>query len=213
MQLAQSDAVTMPAGELHEARFGTRGAQIVIVKAIEASATATRCLNRLAGLRGPVFGWLAWRLAGELQAADAAAPIAAEGFALELLAAAGREAHPAPRSRQPPPWLRSVEELLRASTDERLGLRELSAAVGVDPAHVARAFRARHGVSVGEYARQLRLAWAAGELSRTETPLALIAAQAGFADQSHFTRLFRQHLGITPARYRRETRRDSDRTA
>ena len=73
------------------------------------------------------------------------------------------------------------------------------------PAHLARVFRAHHGVSVGEYARRLRLAWAAGELARTDTPLAVIASQAGFADQSHFTRLFRQHLGITPARYRAQT--------
>jgi AraC family transcriptional regulator len=30
----------------------------------------------------------------------------------------------------------------------------------------------------------------------------MIAAQAGFADQSHFTRLFKHHVGTTPARYR-----------
>jgi AraC family transcriptional regulator len=66
-------------------------------------------------------------------------------------------------------------------------------------------FRAHHGVSVGEYTRRLRLAWAAVELARTDTPLAVIATNAGLADQSHFTRLFRRHLGITPARYRAQT--------
>ena len=54
-------------------------------------------------------------------------------------------------------------------------------------------------------AEALVLAWAAAELACTDTPLAVIATNAGFADQSHFTRLFRHHLGITPARYRAQT--------
>jgi AraC family transcriptional regulator len=49
------------------------------------------------------------------------------------------------------------------------------------------------------------LAWAATEISLGETPLGVIATQAGFADQSHFTRAFRRYVGITPARYRVET--------
>ncbi len=35
-------------------------------------------------------------------------------------------------------------------------------------------------------------------------PLNVIAQRAGFADQSHFTRLFKQYVGTTPARYRAE---------
>jgi AraC family transcriptional regulator len=45
---------------------------------------------------------------------------------------------------------------------------------------------------------------AACELLRTaEWPLAVIAAECGFADQSHFTRIFRRMTGTTPARFRR----------
>jgi len=69
------------------------------------------------GLRGPGLAWLAWRLIGELRATDTAAPIAAEGLALELLAAASREARP-PNDRRPPAWLRAVEELLYTRTGE-----------------------------------------------------------------------------------------------
>lgn len=36
-----------------------------------------------------------------------------------------------------------------------------------------------------------------------QVPLAVIALQAGFADQSHFTRVFRQAYGLTPAQYAR----------
>jgi AraC family transcriptional regulator len=196
----------VPAGATHHARFGARGARIVVVGKRGVSEPTTRCLHRLTGLRGPALGWLAWRLAGELRASDSAAPLAAEGLALELLAAASREARPPSSPARRPLWLREVEELLRGRLRDGITLTELGDAVGVHPAHLARVFRAHHGVSVGEYARRLRLAWAAGELARTDTPLAVIASQAGFADQSHFTRLFRQHLGITPARYRAQTR-------
>ena len=37
-------------------------------------------------------------------------------------------------------------------------------------------------------------------------PVAQIAADEGFADQSHFTQAFRRHVGVTPARYRRLAR-------
>src|SRR5256885_155059 len=77
---------------------------------------------------------------------------------------------------------------------------------GAHPASLARAFRAHYGLSVGEYGRRLRLAGAAAELAGSETPLAEIAANAGFADQSHFTRVFRRHVGTTPARYRAQAR-------
>jgi AraC family transcriptional regulator len=199
--------VTMPAGAAHGARFGSSGARIVIVKpAREADPAARVCIDRLVEVRGRGFGWLAWRLAAELRANDAAAPLAAQGFALSLLAATTRETRPERRAGRAPAWLSSAEELLRVRTGTRIGLGDLAAAVGVHPAHLARVFRSRHGVSVGEYARRLRLEWAAAELARGEMPLATISTQAGFADQSHFTRLFRQHVGTTPARYREATR-------
>jgi AraC-like DNA-binding protein len=206
MQLGRACAVTMPVGATHGARFGSDGARVVIVKSKTASNGAAGCLDRLVELRGRGISWLGWRLAGELHTADAAAPMAAEGLALELLAEASREARADRYVGRPPAWLCAAEELLRARVGDCVGLSELGEAIGVHPTHLARVFRARYGVSVGEYGRRLRLAWAAREVARTEAPLALIATRAGFADQSHFTRLFKQYVGTTPARYRERTR-------
>jgi AraC family transcriptional regulator len=206
MELERSSGVTMPAGATHSARFGAMGARIAIVKPRSEAGAALGCFARLAELRDRGFAWLAWRLAAELRASDAAAPLAAEGFALELLAATSRETGAGRRTRRTPAWLRAAEELLRAHGGERIGLSELAADVGVDPAHLARVFRAHHGVSVGEYGRRLRLARAAEEIAAGDAPLAAVAARAGFADQSHFTRLFRRHMGTTPAQYRDATR-------
>lgn len=207
MDFGQGSAFTMPAGLWHGARFGPGGSTIVIIRPNHDATPLTDAFRRLHELRGRGFNWLAWRLAAELRASDAAAPMAAEGFALEILAATAREAAIDRRVGRPPRWLGSAEELLRARIGDSVGLSELAAAVGVNAAHLARVFRARYGISVGEYGRRLRLDWAAAEIARDDRPIAEIASEAGFADQSHFTRLFRSRLGTTPARFREEARR------
>jgi AraC family transcriptional regulator len=211
LELGSAYAVAIPVGATHGARFGPDGARILIVRPRSASDPVAGCFDRVAELRGRELTWLAWRLAGELRASDTAAPLAAEGFALELLAATTREARVERSPGRPPAWLRSAEALLRARATDRIGLGELAQTVGVHPTYLARAFRAQYGLSVGEYGRRLRLAWAAAELARGDTPLAEIAASAGFADQSHFTRVFRRQVGTTPGQYRAQSRTFQDR--
>ncbi|MFL6036582.1 MAG: helix-turn-helix domain-containing protein [Gaiellaceae bacterium] len=201
IHLSAAAAVTMPSGAVHGARFGCEGARILIVKPSRAAA----CLHRLVELRGRGLDWLAWRLAAELRASDAAAPLAAQGLALELLAATTRETSVERRQGRPATWLRTAEETLRARADECVRLSELAEAVDVHPTHLARAFRLHYGVSVGEYGRRLRLGRAAAELAGTDIALATVATRAGFSDQSHFTRLFKLRTGATPARYRQQT--------
>jgi AraC family transcriptional regulator len=205
IELDRGSALVMPAGAAHGARFGPMGARVMIVKPKDVSGPHAGRLDRLVELRARSFGWLAWRLAAELRASDAAAPLAAEGLALELLAATSRDTRPVGRVTRPPAWLASAEELLRTRLRDSIGLGELADAVGVHPTHMARVFRARYGLSVGEYGRRVRLAWAASELARGDAPLGVIATQAGFADQSHFTRAFKRYAGMTPGRYRVET--------
>lgn len=53
------------------------------------------------------------------------------------------------------------------------------------------------------FRRKLRLDWAEEQLGRTDKPLADLSLEAGFADQSHFTRQFRARTGFTPGSYRR----------
>ena len=198
MSFGAGSALTMPAGAKHGARFGPQGARIVIVKARTASTTIP--FERLEELRGLGVVWLARRLAAELRALDDAAPLAAEGLALELLAAVSRES--SRRTDRVPTWLSAAEELLRARIGDCVRLSELAVEIGIPPVQVARAFRAHYGLSVGEYGRRLRVEWAAAEIARRDRPLAEIAVQAGFADQSHFTRLFKRYFGTTPGQYR-----------
>lgn len=204
--LEAAGGLTMPVGARHGARFGSRGARIVIVKPKADTGRFARYFGRLLEVRGAGLCWLASRLSSELRASDTAAALAAEGLALELLAATRRDQRGERSARRAPAWLNAAEELLRTRVGDCLRLGELAGLVGVHPVHLARAFRAHYGVSVGEFGRRVRLEWAAAELARSEEPLAVVAARAGFADQSHFTRLFRQEIGTTPAAYRRAVR-------
>ncbi len=187
--------VTMPPDEPHADAFGSAGATIVVVEEAVERTPATCRLD-----------WDALRIAGrierELAAPDAYTPLAVEGLALELVAVAARQQ---PR-RVPPRWLSRARERLLDAEGARVSLDELAREACVDPAHFARSFRRAYGVSVGAYARGVRLEWAAGELGTSDRPLIVIAADAGFADQSHFTRAFKQRFGITPARYRAAVR-------
>ena len=146
---------------------------------------------------------LGQRIAGELALADPFTSLAVEGLALELLADACRAHAEAGRSSasRPPGWLARVREHL---DDERrrVTLSELAVLAAVHPAYLARLFRRCYGVSIGQYARRARLDWVARELLESTEPLSLIAISAGFADQSHLTRVFRRHRGCTPGQFR-----------
>lgn len=75
------------------------------------------------------------------------------------------------------------------------------------PAHLARVFRKHYRCSVGQYVRRMRVDLAARQLAGSRCSIAEIAAQLGFADQSHFSRVFVKLIGLTPARYRKLHRR------
>lgn len=106
-------------------------------------------------------------------------------------------------SQRPPQWLRSALAFIRRSFRQAIGLADVSLAVGVHPAHVAREFRRHVRMSVGDYVRSLRIAWACEELTRGHLPLVRIALDAGFYDQAHFCRAFRQECGVSPSQYRK----------
>ena len=85
---------------------------------------------------------------------------------------------------------------------ETLKLTEIAAEVGVHPVYLATAFRQKFGVTISEFVRKLRIEHACAELTKGELPLSAIALQAGFVDQSHFSKTFKQFTGMSPARFR-----------
>lgn len=128
----------------------------------------------------------------------------ARDLSVDRLAArlAGHLAPPPDRQRRRPDRAATLaRELLHARMAEDVGLDELSAAAGVDRFRLNRAFRAAFGLSPHAYLVRLRLRAARRRLADGEAP-ALVAAEVGFADQSHLGRWFRRAYGLTPAAYR-----------
>jgi AraC family transcriptional regulator len=102
----------------------------------------------------------------------------------------------------PPRWLQRVKDRLHGEFCERLRMRDLAREAGVHPVHLARAFRKFEKRTPGEYQQHLQIRAACELLGKPDWPLAEIAAECGFADQSHFTRAFRRMAATTPLRFR-----------
>lgn len=203
--------LTEPAGQRHGNHFGPAGARVLIVQPdpVARADTLRGCgplLTEVNHLSAPLPHTLARRLSAEMSCPDATSPLAIEALALELIAAAIRIEGRSPGRGRPPLWLRRVIDYLQAHVLDPPGLDTLSGIAGVTPSHLVRAFRRHQGISLSSYARRLRLEWAAEQLASTDEPVAEIALAAGFADQSHFTRVFRRQLGTPPASFRRSTK-------
>lgn len=154
-------------------------------------------------MRGTAVEW-ASRLGAELREPDAVSRLAIEGALLLLVADVAR----LPRLGEPrrPRWLRAVEDAIAASGAALPRVTDLAALAGVHPSHLLRTFRRHHGTTVATFARRRRLERARAEIATSARPLSAIALDCGFADQSHFTRLFRQAFGETPGQYARALR-------
>ena len=194
-----------PVGDPHGNAIRRAGARVLVVEP-EPSDELLRSVDGLleasAYFRHPGVFARAHALARELSAKDAAAPLALEAGALDLLAVAARLKTYARGAE--PAWLRRVREMVEDRFRDPLRLSEMAREAGVHPAHLSRAFRDRYRETIHGRVRRLRLEWAARRLVESDDPIAGIALAAGFADQSHLTRALKAHTGLTPAAYRRE---------
>ena len=95
-----------------------------------------------------------------------------------------------------------AREVIEDAYAETLRLHDIARACRISKFHLARKFRARFGVPVHQFLKLVRVREAM-KLLRRDEPLASVAAEVGFADQAHMTRVFRQTTGITPGSYRK----------
>jgi len=158
-------------------------------------------LARSAAFRSGFVVHLAHRLHGEFRLRDEVSRLAIESIALGILAEASRRAARA-IERPTPAWVQQARTLVEQHFAKPLPLAAVARSVGVHPVHLARTFRRFYRTTFGGYVRQVRVEFARGALASTAASLSDIAAAAGFCDQSHFSRQFKQYTGVTPAEYR-----------
>jgi AraC-like DNA-binding protein len=98
--------------------------------------------------------------------------------------------------------LKRVRDYIETHLDDRLTLTDLAGVACLSPYHFSRSFKQAVGVGPQRYVMERRLERAKTLMRRTNQPLASIAREAGFVDQSHLTSMFRRETGVTPGRYR-----------
>jgi AraC family transcriptional regulator len=201
-----------PAGTTHRDCFrSTRGRFLSICPGAEAARMLgqTSPLPRVVGgvgLHGsndPLIDdrMIGDRIVHELRCGLPSSTMVLECLGLELI---GGLAHLGERSgsRTAPGWLMQARELIDDRVCDDLSITDVATSAGVHPVYLARAFRRYFQCSPGEYLRRRRLHRVQQLLFGTDLPLAQIALQCGFSDQSQMTRAFSSTFGMPPARYR-----------
>jgi AraC family transcriptional regulator len=186
-----------PAGALHEDEIGAPGLETLSMSFDPAwlDSEARAALPTRSVLRSGGAAALAARaLVRQWLAGDEAACRA--GVSRFFAAALPREAHAQPK----PDWFDALSASLETAPTQALAHTH-----ALHPAWMARAYRAWRGEGLGETLRRKRVERAVLMLRADAEPLAQIAVDAGFCDQSHMNRCFRAVLARTPAQVRDET--------
>jgi AraC-like DNA-binding protein len=102
-----------------------------------------------------------------------------------------------------------VREYLAENYSENVSMEYLSQIAGLSPFHLSRVFSEEVGMPPHAFQTQVRIARAKSLLSRGWT-ISRVAAETGFADQSHLTRHFKRLVLITPGQYLQGNRQTQD---
>jgi AraC-like DNA-binding protein len=103
--------------------------------------------------------------------------------------------------------MRDLTDFIDAHLRLPIGLCEIATTVGLSPSHFAKKFRVSSGLSLQRFANLRRTRKALGCLQAGSENMAALALELGFHSQSHMNRVFRDHTGISPGRYRRQYKR------
>ena len=109
------------------------------------------------------------------------------------------------------PWkARRVKEFIDESLDSKIRLHDCANKVNLSVSYFTHAFKATFGVTLSDYIRRRRIERAQQLMLASYQPLSQIATACGFAHQSHYCRVFRSVIGLTPNVWRRHHMMEPD---
>jgi AraC-like DNA-binding protein len=205
-----------PEGVGAEGRLTGRGAYdcagVFVDPSFLSLAVKQALAEPIAGFSHDALGRAFDQLGEELAGADEVLPMFTDGWAMQALAYVARRSRASEPDRVAcrsglAPWqLRRAKEMFKADLSENLSLRRAAEACKLSVSHFARAFKASTGVPPHQWLMTARIDMARELLAYSVTPLVEVAGTCGFADQSHFSRVFARVVGISPGAWRREHR-------
>lgn len=203
VQVQAGDLITVNPCEVHDglpiAAAPRRWRMLYIDPGVIAQATNAQAEFCWPALTNPVQAARLRRLFDVVTgAADITTRLATESDLLILLHALQDR----PRPQSAPASVQAALDFLTDDPARAIPLTELANLAGASRFHFLRSFAMATGLTPHAYQMQQRL-HLARRLIATQTPLAEAAMAAGFADQSHLTRLFRRNFGLTPKAYAR----------
>ena len=103
--------------------------------------------------------------------------------------------------REPNFKLQRAADYIRDHCTQLLKLEDICAAAQLSPSYLIRAYKQHYRMTPHAFLLNQRIQFAQEQL-RNGKLIADVAIAAGFADQAHFQRVFKQHLAATPGQYR-----------
>ncbi|MGI6331852.1 MAG: response regulator transcription factor [Zhaonellaceae bacterium] len=85
---------------------------------------------------------------------------------------------------------------------DNISLSEISSYFHFSPCHISRLIRKKTGLTFPQYLNKIRLAEAKELLRNSDLDINVIASSVGYNEVSHFNRIFKKTLGLSPSKYR-----------
>jgi len=180
----------------HDIDFSPSGASCLVLETLDAEALpgSAQFIER-----HPRLERIVRSIARADRDTEPAAKVLFDDLTSELLAQIARMIDG--KTGPPPSWLSQVRERIHEDFNVD-SVESLASSAGVHRVHLARAFHEHYGVSVTRYLRSVRARRALSLITSTHFGLSYIAAESGYADQSHLTRDIRALTGRTPGAFR-----------
>lgn len=107
------------------------------------------------------------------------------------------------RAQTSPRVAKAIELVARHAADRDFNVERLSAMLNCSREHLARVFQQTLGITPGDYITRQRLRRAVQQMRQSDDKLQTVALRSGFSGANYFCRVFRKHVGITPAEFRK----------
>jgi AraC family transcriptional regulator len=203
--------IVAPAGSVERRSWDSRSDDVRLGFALDSAylGSSSATLRPAIGVHDPLLAQLGRHLARTFELGASADSLYADALAHAL--GAHLVERYSDRPTVEPPCLPNtlsrrelgeVYDYIESNLRQPLTVTELAAVAGVSPTHFTRLFRQHTGAPPYRYVRARRLDWAERLITGTQLPLAAIAVNVGFSDQSHLNRVMRAERGVTPGQLR-----------
>jgi two-component system response regulator YesN len=99
-------------------------------------------------------------------------------------------------------FVRQSIQYMREHVEDNISREDVAAHVGLNPAYLSRLFKKETGKNLVDYLIEAKIERGKLLLDTTDMTVSAIAQQVGYANFSHFTKMFKKQYGITPQSYR-----------